>query len=195
VEGIKGSDGQTLASCTWCIGFTAYLRFTKGYPVKRVWMPRETPYNMFIISVEKTDPGILWEIFDSTFHLSPMGHIDHIAFVDSDVDPMDIAQFVEDFGLKLHPSRDWHMTNWEMPKVTLTVYLTPEERKIGLTSKMYLDCTTKNEKAEPKRVTFETLYPEDLQHRVVEKWGKWGIPGKPRISKAEDIELFVPTTA
>lgn len=193
-EGIKGGDGQTVSSCTWCIGITGYLRIIKGYPVKRVWMPRETPYNMFVIAVEKSDPGLLWEIFDSTFHMSPMGHIDHIAFVDADVDPMDIGQFVEDFALKLHPRKDWHMTEWEMPKVTLTVYLTPEERKVGLTKKMYLDCTTKDEKAEPKRIAFETLYPEDTQNWVMNKWENFGIPQKPVLKKFEDVDLFVPTT-
>ncbi len=197
-EGIKGTDGQTLASCTWCIGFWAYLALVKGYPVKRVWMPRETPYNMFVVSMDRLSPGIAKEIMDSTFHLSPMGHIDHIALVDGDIDPKDVGQFVEEFATKMHPKKDFLMTDWNMPKVTLTVYLSPEERKQGLTKKMAFDCTTKEwdeETMGPKRMTFETLYSDDVQEWAIEKYNSLGLEEKAISRKVEDVELFIPTTS
>jgi 4-hydroxy-3-polyprenylbenzoate decarboxylase len=193
-EGIRGTDGQTLASVTWSIGIFAYMAIEKGYPVKRVWMPRETPYNMFIVAVDHSTPGMIHELMDYYYQMSPMGHIDHVAFVDADVDPMDLPQFIEDWATKMHPKNDLKMTDWNMPKVTLTVYLSPEERKAGLTKKMGFDATTKDwdESEGPKRITFETLYPEELHDAIAEKWNALGLKEKAQLRKVEDLDLFIP---
>jgi 4-hydroxy-3-polyprenylbenzoate decarboxylase len=193
-EGLRNTDGQTLATVTWSIGVFAYLAIEKGYPVKRVWMPRETPYNMFIIALDRSTPGMVQEIMDYYFQMGPMTHVDHVAFVDGDVDPRDLTQFVEDWATKMHPKNDLRMTDWNMPKVTLTVYLSPEERKAGLTKKIAFDVTTKDwdESRGPKRINFESLYPEDMHESIVEKWNALDLKEKAELKKVEDVELFIP---
>jgi len=184
-EGLRNTDGQTLTAVTWSIGVFAYLAIEKGYPVKRVWMPRETPYNMFTIALDRSTPGMVQEIMDYYFQMGPMTHVDHVAFVDGDVDPKDMGRFVEDWATKMHPKNDMRMTDWNMPKVTLTVYLSPEERKLGLTKKICYDATTKrwDENMGPKRINFETLYPEDMHESIVEKWNALGLKEKAELKK------------
>ena len=184
-EGLRNTDGQTLTAVTWSIGVFAYLAIEKGYPVKRVWMPRETPYNMFTIALDRSTPGMVQEIMDYYFQMGPMTHVDHVAFVDGDVDPKDMSRFVEDWATKMHPKNDLRLTDWNMPKVTLTVYLSPEERKLGLTKKICYDATTKrwDENMGPKRINFETLYPEDMHESIVEKWNALGLKEKAELKK------------
>ena len=126
--------------------------------------------------------------------MGPMTHVDHVAFVDGDVDPKDLTQFVQDWATKMHPKNDLRMTDWNMRKVTLTVYLSPEERKAGLTKKIAFDVTTKewDESKGPKRINFETLYPEDMQKSIVEKWNSLGLKEKAELKKVEDLQLFIP---
>ena len=193
-EGLRGTDGQTLASVTWGIGLFADLVIREGYPVKRVWIPRETHYNMPIIALDHSTPGMVQEIMDSFFRRGTSGHFDHCVLVDADVDPKDIGQFVEDWTTKMHPKNDFRITEWNMPKVTLTVYLSPEERKEGLTKKIAFDATTKewDESKGPKRLNFESLYPEDMHESVAGKWNALGLKEKAKLNKFKDMGLFIP---
>jgi 3-polyprenyl-4-hydroxybenzoate decarboxylase len=149
---------------------------------------------MPIIALDHSTPGMIQEIMDYFFRRGTSGHFDHCAFVDADVDPKDLGQFVEEWSTKMHPKNDFRITEWNMPKVTLTVYLSPEERKAGLTQKIAFDATTKewDESKGPKRIDFESLYPEDMHDSIAEKWNALGLKEKADIKKAHGLGRLIP---
>ena len=195
-EGITGTDGQTLVSTIWSITPFGYLRLQKGYPVKSFWIPREVAYDLFICGLDqdRLTPGVVKEIMDTVYSAGTNAHLDYMAFMDGDVDIKDFSRFVEDWTTKMHPKNDFLKTDWNMPKVTLTVFLSPEEKKIGLDSKHAFDCTTKDwkERKGPKRINFESLYPEEMYESIVGKWNALGLEEKAKLQKVKELDLFIP---
>ena len=61
-------------------------------------------------------------------------------------------------------------------------------------SKHAFDCTTKDwkERKGPKRINFESLYPEEMYESIVGKWNALGLEEKAKLQKVKELDLFIP---
>ncbi len=179
VEGMEGSDGQCLSATSFSMGLYTDVRTFQGFPIKSLYYPMQIPYSFPVIATEVSYQGYIHEVANFLFSHGAFGHNDHVCFVDSDVNPADMDQVLEEIALKVHPTRDFHIGNLEAPKVTLNVYQSPQEKEVGLTAKVYIDATTKRKEG-LRRLTFETLFPEEIQKWAVENWKEIGFEERPK---------------
>jgi UbiD family decarboxylase len=124
-----------------------------------------------MISTHVPYKGYIHDIGQYIFTFGPAAYYDFLIFVDADVDITDFGAVLREVGTKAHPKKDFHnieamKARPEAPKSHLNVYLSPEEKKAGVSMKCYIDATTKEwdeAKYGPKDLSTKTLYPPDLE--------------------------------
>jgi len=153
-------------------GLYAHLKYERGWPVTSVHISAPFATNSAIlVSTKIPYPGYTHQLAQYIFASGVMAYLDFVFIFDADVELTDGDQVVEEIMLKAHPTRDFHnIGQMNGPKSHLNIYQTPQEKKMALaTSKVYVDCTTKEWDEEimgPSKFTFDTLYPEDLRQKV-----------------------------
>jgi len=79
-------------------------------------------------------------------------------------------------GAKLHPLKN--IFTFPCMGNSLAPYLSLEERTHGKGGKVVLDCTWPlewdPEIEKPVKSAFNTIYPEEMQKKVIENWQKYG---------------------
>ena len=100
----------------------------------------------------------------------------YVIIVEDDVDPFNMAQVFHALVTKCHPYRG--IVKLESTRGTgLSPWLSRQERENGLGANAYFDCTWPlewNPTDIPKRVSFATVYPLDIQQKASDKWHKYG---------------------
>lgn len=193
------SDSISMYSVLFTVAFYNTLVYANNLPVKMVYFAPHSPNQTFFISTDVPYKGFIRNVADCINSKGQMTHYDYIYFVDSEVDPSDVEQVIEEIMTKTNPLRDYHISDNVAPKLLLAGYLDEEDfqknvlGESGLGAKDYIDATTKGN-PEIKRNTFETLFPEDLQKWVVENWKRLGFEegakwNKPYMEKKAMVEL------
>jgi hypothetical protein len=78
----------------------------------------------------------------------------------------------------LHPAKGIHVQH-NTPALPLWPWLSPDERKLRLGSKVYFDATFPVEwgDAIPNVIDFTQGWPENIQQQVLARWDQYGIGG------------------
>lgn len=137
-------------------------------------------------------PGFMRDVFDKYMGLPGLGGVfAKEAFVDDDVNVLDIGDFYDAFFTQVNPAKDIHKSN-KMTVMTIESSWMEEwdrDKYMGpggiLGTKQIYDATTKE--APPlgvRRLNFETIYPESIQKWVVENWKRMGFKEEPRWNKS-----------
>jgi 4-hydroxy-3-polyprenylbenzoate decarboxylase len=147
-----------------------------GLPVTEVYIPPDSANHMIIIGVQKTRYPVAFKIAACVWANKSGHHIPHVFVVDEDVDPTNMAEVVHAFSTKCHPKRG--ITVVENAFVSqLTPFLDPDERKSFRGAFALYDCTWPvnwNPDHIPIRASFKTIYPKEIQERVLSKWKQYG---------------------
>ena len=100
-----------------------------------------------------------------------------IIVVDSDIDATNFDEVIWSFSIKCHPEKG--VVLFENSKVIpLSPYLYPEEKKQCVSTTVIYDCTWPSEWSEnyiPKRCTFESMWPKEIQEKVLKNWAEYGL--------------------
>jgi len=183
-EGDKYSDSLSLTSTMVSLELTKALRFGFGFPVRWVNCPVETCMALCLVSVKNMRSGWPNSIGAAIFGL-PFGKwSDKVLVVEDDVEPLDWPQIMKDWGQKCYPYRDVNF--FQGSRTFLADYTNSDEKDQPVQTKVVFDCTIPywwDKSWIPKRVSFETSYPPEIQERVVARWKELGLPGEPPVRR------------
>jgi 4-hydroxy-3-polyprenylbenzoate decarboxylase len=140
-------------------------------PVEWVWLPVESGLGLCLVASELLYAGFEWQLANTLFSFS--SSFDKIVILDADSSVEDLARALDDMWVKAHPSHDWHFSDPAAPAATA-----PRYRQDGETgSRLYVNAAWDpqwDEEYIAPRVAFETMYPEELQQGVRERWESLG---------------------
>ena len=175
----RGNENPCMGSTMTSTAFYRRLR-ERGFPVKGVYILPHIPMVGIVISTDVPYPGAIHDMADTLFAMGMMVHFDFTLFVDSDVDPADVEQVISEWINKTNAEKDYHISDRVAPKLLLSGYLDEEDfaknviGEGGVTSKIYIDATSKPGSPKVKRMSFETVFPADTQKWVVDNWNELG---------------------
>jgi 4-hydroxy-3-polyprenylbenzoate decarboxylase len=181
VDGTKTCDTQVIISMTEASLVTRWLLedFQMGM-VRWFQIPADWNISMGVCSIVNMVNGIIFRIVRHIFSITNL--FDKVIFVDADVHPTSQYQIFNDWAQKVHPIRDNHLLTMYPPAV-MPRYGEVEPGK-GC-PRFYVDACwpawyTPEDKPTP--MTFENIFPEELQQRVVKRWKEeFKIPVEPKV--------------
>lgn len=171
-------DGATLASgITLAIGIRRSLE-ARGLPVVEVNVPAEGAHHIAIISVSQGGPevtqGVL-EVVAARFGTTPK-----LLVVDDDVDVFNWDEVLHTWATRCHPGRGIFVTHYSGHAKKLIPYLSREERNTLSGATVAFDCTWPpawdRVTDVPAKNFFHSVYPPEIQQRVLERWAELGLP-------------------
>ncbi|MBI2954384.1 MAG: UbiD family decarboxylase [Chloroflexi bacterium] len=137
-------------------------------------------------------PGAMEDLFNKVLGQPALGGpFSCQTFVDDDVNVLDYSQWYEALFTQTNPARDVIKTAFKYPGQTIeSSWMEEEDRAkyVGpgtiLSPKTIVDATTKEEPPlGVRRLSFETLFPDDVQDWVLNNWQRLGFSEKPRTNK------------
>jgi 4-hydroxy-3-polyprenylbenzoate decarboxylase len=147
-----------------------------GLPVTGVYVPPESANHMVIVAAERTPYPIAFRIASGVWASAGGRTIPHVIVVDSDVDPADMGQVIHAMATKCHPGRGITIIP-NTPTSQLTPFLSTQERKAFKGAFAVYDCTWPTDwetSSIPVKVSFDSIYPKEIQEKVVQKWTQYG---------------------
>ena len=183
-EGARASDSMCLFSLLHSAELTVLLR-SCGVSAKWVTLPVEGRMVLAVVCLAvQPIPGLQGRAADLIFGNSPF--VRQIIFVDPDVDSQDLILATTDRTFKANFMRDYVVSPMDKP-----LGLTENHDFSGsLTSTMYIDATWRMDRPRetiPRRITFESCFPPEVQQKVVENWNeKWKLT--PRVARQKGEE-------
>ncbi len=151
----------------------------KGYgiPITGVYMPPHMIGHTIVVGVKKNINNIASQVGNAIYG-HPYGLWAHIVIVcDEDVDIYNINEVLHAFSTKLHPFRG--IITYPGWGHVLAPYLSLKEREQGNGGRIIFDLTTPlewdRENEVPPKVSFNNIYPKDVQEKVLSQWEKWGL--------------------
>jgi len=181
-----GGGGVSLCDASFRVGITLMAKMM-GFPFKAA-----TWYTYFggtctVMSTKKPNypeayPGCRQDLEDSVMANPVLACMSHEVVVDPDISAYDWDQILEAMMTQTNAHRDIRLTYDKHQRMTLeTPFAEAEDRAqyyyLGhiYTKHQYMDATSKEETPEGiPRTAFETLFPVELQQKVVDNWEKWG---------------------
>lgn len=149
---------------------------SKGLPVVAAAVYPECSIMLTVISTKVTQANIASKIAD-TFWASRGGNTSsHLIIVEDDVDPFDKDRVLHALATKCHPARGI-VKREQTTAMSLTPFLSVEEKLNQIGAKAYYDCTWPaywDKSVVPKRASFDSVYPKEIQERVVKNWESYG---------------------
>ncbi|MBI4286347.1 MAG: UbiD family decarboxylase [Chloroflexi bacterium] len=174
-EGMPLTEGQLIGS----IGKTSELidaLKARGLPVTDVCVYAETSPMLAVVAVKVPFANVASEIAHVVWGVRAGAHIAYIIVVEDDVDPYNMSEVLHALVTKCHPSRG--IFKWEQTiGYKLFPFLNEHERKYAMGAKAYFDCTWPvdwDPAAVPKKSSFKTIYPAQIQEKALAKWRKYG---------------------
>lgn len=169
-EGSRPSDSMCLFSVFHSVEISEFLRMC-GVPAKWVTMPVEAKLCLAVVCLSAQPiPGLPGRLSELIFGMSPF--VRQVLVVDPDVDSEDFCLANMDRTFKANFERDYHIS----PKISKPLGLTENhDFKTGLTSTLLIDATWRMDRAPetiPRRVTFESCFPEEIQDKVIKNWNE-----------------------
>ena len=151
---------------------------TKGIPVKMVYLPPEGVSHMIFVSTKVPYPNFAKKVANAVWATTPGTYIYYVVVVDDDVDVTNIGEVIHAFTTRCHPYRGIYPFKDTPIYPLLIPFLSPENRLKGTDGGYVLfDCTWPKDWAQsdiPIKASFDILWPNDIQEKVLEKWNKYG---------------------
>ena len=140
----------------------------------------ESAAHWFVVSVDRNrscedDDKLASEIGRAVFSSKGGSYIPKVIVVDDDIDPSDISQLTWAIATRHHPDR--RVTIPEQYIFPLVAYLSPEEKKSAVSTRVIYNCLTSfhswPEERRPVEASFRG-YPKELQQKVLDNWEEYG---------------------
>jgi 4-hydroxy-3-polyprenylbenzoate decarboxylase len=150
-----------------------------GLPVLRTHIPAVAALHLLVVSVDKTrwtGSRLATAIGECIWSTKIGTLLPKIVVVDADVDVADLNNVVWALATKNHPGVGiLQFPNREI--FPLSPYLNPDERRDRRCTTVVFDCTWPHDwrpEEIPIRSSFDSLWPKDLQQRVLAHWSDYG---------------------
>lgn len=163
-------------------GSSGLSLLASGIPIKAAAGFTHAGGAMHFLALKKDkSPGFIREMLDKT-SVGRLASSPGVVFVDEEVNVFEPTECLETFFSQTNPQRDFQISKETYPMSTLMCdWIEEEDIKKGIamgtveSSKITVDATTKEKSPMGvNRTQFETLFPDELQKKVVENWRKWG---------------------
>ena len=176
--GVPTDEGQLLRSFTLALELEKLLR-SQGLPVTGVYMPPESTHHLVIVGVKPIYNNIATQIANLAFG-AKSGHWYHMAIVvDDTVDIYNMKEVIHALCTRCHPVRGIRVHPHAVA-TPLYPFLSPEERRTARGAQVLFDCTFPLEwdplNDVPPLVSFRTVYPKEIQEKVLSQWKAYGFP-------------------
>jgi 4-hydroxy-3-polyprenylbenzoate decarboxylase len=173
--GIPLYDEHTIGPVIKGAEYLEALR-ARGLPATGVCVVPETSGLLLVVAVKVPYARVAEEIAHVIWG-SKAGHsLPYLIVVNDDVDPFNMTQVLHALATKCHPDRGI-VKQEQATGISLYPWASQYERKHGLGSRAYFDCTWPLdwEPSEvPKRVSFAESYPLEIQKKALAEWQKYG---------------------
>lgn len=174
VHGIPADEGQVTAAIGTGIGLRRLLR-KRGLPVKNVYLPPEGAGHLAIVSVTRGGSEIARAVKEAM--TVRRAWYPKILVVNDDVDIYNLGEVIHAFSVKCHSYRG--ITTSEEPGRggPATPCYSKEERARQYGAVALLDATWPADWPEediPVKSSFGSIYPEELQEKVLKNWKAYG---------------------
>jgi 4-hydroxy-3-polyprenylbenzoate decarboxylase len=173
--GMPPDDASIAASLTAAVAMKKGLS-RRGVPVTDVYVPPEGVTHLIIVGVKEGGPAIARKVLDFFTARRVMTN-KHIV-VDEDVDVFNMNEVLHAFATKCHPGKGILYEWYEGRANSLTPFYSPEERKRLKGVSVVFDSTWPPEWTEdiiPIKASFRTIYPKEVQEKVLKNWKKYGL--------------------
>ncbi len=172
--GVPVEEGDILMSITWGLEYKKLLQ-ARGIPVTDVFLPPESACYIAVVGVKPVTFAIAKRV--ERIILAELGWQYKVIVVEDDVDVFNMAEVLHALATKCHPMKGININNPDF-NITLTPYISPEERRWGRGATASFDCTWPVEWSRetdiPVRVSFNEIYPQEVKDKVLKNWNKWG---------------------
>jgi 4-hydroxy-3-polyprenylbenzoate decarboxylase len=163
----------------WCSDLKIDL-VRSGLPITGVYIPPESAAHIIVVGTKTPYPGIAFRIASAIWANRNGQYIPRVMVLNEDVDISNLTEVVHAFATKCHPSKGTTLVEHPF-NCPLTPYLPAEGRRTGAGgSYAVYDCTWPLDwKPEdiPVKSSFKTIYPKEIQERVLRKWNQYGFAG------------------
>jgi 4-hydroxy-3-polyprenylbenzoate decarboxylase len=175
--GVPVDEGAAVVPLTNAAEILNELR-EKGLPVRMVYCPPEGVSHMAIISTKVPYPNFAKKIAHCVWATKPGTYIPYVIVVDDDVDVTNMQEVIHALCVKCHPYRGIYKFKDSPIYPVMIPFLSPENRLGGSGGGYVLfDCTWPKDwppESIPKKVSFDTLWPEAIQKKVLTRWKDYG---------------------
>jgi len=175
--GMPLDDSDVANSVGFAARLTVELR-RKGIPLRDVvCVTPECSLHLAVVSVRRAYAGIARQVANIIWADKAGNFTPYVVVCDEDVDPADLAQVAHAITTRCHPVRGIHVDP-DTPGNPLLPFASLAERSLVKAPKCLIDCTWPVDwppEAIPAKVSFATSYPPELQQRVVQQWGSYGL--------------------
>ncbi len=174
--GVPVDDSSVAAALTAAISIKRRLK-RHNIPVTDVYAPPEGVTHLVIVGVKKGGADMVRQIGEIITARRAM--VNKVMVVDEDIDVFNMGEVIHAFASKCHPGRGFIIHQLEDGKANM---LTPgydrEERRRMRGAAAFIDSTWPVEWPEvevPIKSSFKTIYPKELQEKVLRDWKTYGL--------------------
>lgn len=169
-------DDSSIAASLTAAGAMKQGLLRRGIPVTDVYVPPEGVTHLIVIGVKEGGQETARKILDYFTARRVMTN-KHIV-VDEDVDVFNMGEVLHAFATKCHPGHGIQYEWYEGRSNSLTPFYSPEERKRLKGVSVVFDSTWPPQWPQdivPVKASFKTIYPKELQEKVIGNWEKYGL--------------------
>lgn len=176
--GVPTDEGQLLRSFSLGLELDKLLR-SQGVPITGVYMPPESTHHVMIVGVKPRYSGIATQIANLAFgsKLGPWFHM--VIVVDDSIDIYNWNEVFHALCTRCHPVRGIRVYDHAVG-TALNPFASASERKYSKGAKVLFDCTWPLDwdplSEVPTLVSFRTVYPQEVQEKVLKNWEDYGFP-------------------
>lgn len=173
--GVPTDEGQLLRSFSLGLEMERMLK-DQGIPITGVYMLPESTHHLVVVGVKPVYANIATQIGQLVFgsKLGPWFHM--VLVVDDKTDIYNRSEIIHALSTKCHPVRGIRVEEHGVG-TPLNPYASPEERQYGRGPKVIFDCLFPPEWPQasvPIKVSFDNVYPKEIQDKVLSNWSKFG---------------------
>jgi 4-hydroxy-3-polyprenylbenzoate decarboxylase len=174
-EGIPTVIDHVAMNISWMAEIRKDL-IRAGLPVTGIYCPPESALHLLVVATKTPMAGIPFKIASAVWANKNGQYVPKVIVVNDDIDPTRMEDVIHAFATKCGPRRGIRVIE-DVFNCPLTPYLEPGDRKRGRGSNVLFDCTWPldwPEEEVPIKSSFDTIYPKELQDRVLQKWKGYG---------------------
>lgn len=173
--GVPVDDSDVVTTVIRAVDILDDLR-QKGFPVKMVYLPPEGVGHLAVISTKVPFSNFAKHLAFSVWGSTSGRTIWYLIVVDEDIEATNMNEVLWALTTRCHPQRGIFSTgsSWGIP---LLPFLSQYEKMHYLGSQVLFDCTWPKdwpEDAIPLKSSFDQVWPEDIQQRVLKNWEAYG---------------------
>lgn len=171
-------EESVLGAVAWSAMLAADLR-ARGFEFRDLYVP--PPLQAVIVSVRHLYPGYAHTLASAIWS-SKLGYYrPYLFFVGEDVDVTNMEDVFWCLTTRLHPERGIHV-HQNTPALSVWPWLNAEERQGRASPRIVFDATFPPDLPADKRpiiIDFTHGWPDEVQHKVLERWDEYGITRRP----------------